>query len=325
MIEQISRQLEKLDVPKGASILIAVSGGCDSMALAFILSRLQKQNRYRLALAHLNHNMRPAAETNKDLKVIQNLANRLHLTLKTDRLEPETLVSFNNGFEDAARQARKIFLAQTAKNIKAQFIALAHTQNDQEETVYMRMLQNAGLSGLKGIPSRNCNIIRPLLHCSKEQLQDLLLAHNIAWHEDSTNRLPIYLRNRARLQLQAIRQINPGFNQGLLQLSRRACEAETALELYFQTLLNHETQFSDSISYPLEIFKGIGFFMQKKLLYRWFNLTMKGIAPPDFRLPERFLKSMRLAKQGPIILRGYGILLKRIKKNLIFSQEALKP
>jgi tRNA(Ile)-lysidine synthase len=176
----------------GETVLVAVSGGADSVALLHILTQLAAELRLRLHVMHVDHGLRPDAAG--DAEFVRGLAARLALPVDVARVT----VAREASLEAAARAARYAALETHADRVGAQRIALGHTADDQAETVLMRMLGGAGVRGLAGIPAVRGRIIRPLLEASRADVLAALQAAGLPWREDPSNRDPKFLRNRIR-------------------------------------------------------------------------------------------------------------------------------
>jgi tRNA(Ile)-lysidine synthase len=186
----------------GARLVAAVSGGADSVALAFLLRELAAADRLGLAgLAHLNHGLR-GEESERDAAFCARLAADLGLPLdvETGDVAAHARTS-GRSLEDAARTARYEFLERARQRLGADVIAVAHTKDDQAETVLMRLLRGSGLGGLSAIHPRRAKIVRPLIDLSRAELVEYLRARQIGWVEDSSNRDPRFLRTRIRHEL----------------------------------------------------------------------------------------------------------------------------
>lgn len=189
---------------QGDKILVAVSGGPDSVALLHILLALQKKYALTLVLAHLEHGIR-GEESKNQASFVHQLGERLGLNCILHHIDVPGLHKISKGsLEETARVARYRFLQETAKTIRADKIALGHTANDQAETLLMRLLRGAGIDGLSAMrPKREENpaLIRPLLNIFRREILAFLDDQNIAFCLDLTNRELSCLRNKIRLQL----------------------------------------------------------------------------------------------------------------------------
>src|SRR5438093_435344 len=176
----------------GERVLVAVSGGADSVALLHVLMRLAPSLRLTLHVAHVDHGLRP--ESADEASFVARLAH--HFGLRVEIL-PVT-VAPEASLEAAARRARYAALEACADRVGADRIAVAHTANDQAETVVMRVLEGAGPRGLAGIPPVRGRIIRPLIDPRREEVVAELEHAGLDWVDDSSNRDRRFLRNRIR-------------------------------------------------------------------------------------------------------------------------------
>jgi tRNA(Ile)-lysidine synthase len=228
------------------TVLVAVSGGADSVALARGLHSLAGGGgEGRLILAHFNHRLR-GAESDADEQFVRDLAAHLRLQLIAGTAAGDLAASGSGeGIEGAARQARYDFLASAAARCGARYLATAHTADDQAETVLFNVLRGTGLTGLAGIPrlrrlSEATTIVRPLLDATRAEILDYLRSIGQPYRDDSSNRLEDYTRNRIRLQLlpQLERDYNPRVRDALLRIAQIAAQAEDFLDQQAETVLS---------------------------------------------------------------------------------------
>jgi tRNA(Ile)-lysidine synthetase-like protein len=179
-------------IPKGKGVLIAFSGGPDSTALFRILVALRKKFSLRLAAAHVNYRIR-GDDSEEDERAVTSFCKAYDIPLFV--LRPKRMVGKN---EEALRDIRYDFLEKTRKRIAFDAIATAHTQDDQAETVLMRLLRGAGTTGLSGMRPKHGHIIRPLLHIRKNDLISFLNEESVPFRTDKTNQDTRILRNRIR-------------------------------------------------------------------------------------------------------------------------------
>jgi tRNA(Ile)-lysidine synthase len=178
----------------GETVLVAVSGGADSVALLSILSALTPAWRLTLHVLHVDHGLR--ANSARDAELVRALAVRLGVPMDVERVRVGP-----GSVEAAARTARYAALEGWADRLGASRIAVGHTADDQAETVLMRVLGGAGVRGLAAIPPVRGRIIRPLIEIRGQILRDALTAEGVQWVEDPSNRDPKFLRNRVRHEL----------------------------------------------------------------------------------------------------------------------------
>lgn len=186
-------------------ILVACSGGPDSTALFHLLRGLTAKHRWKLGLAHFNHQLRPG-DAKKDERFVKALARKFKVPFYcgTGHVKREAQRR-KASIEECARQMRYDFFLQIVKAKKFRVVALAHTRDDQAETVLMRVLQGTGLRGLQGIREKfrmgPATLVRPLLVFTKKELLGYLAEQKIPYRSDKTNGSPQFIRNRIRLEL----------------------------------------------------------------------------------------------------------------------------
>ena len=179
-------------------MVIGISGGSDSVALAFILRELAPAGGFTVAaLAHFNHRLRSTAD--RDEQFCRALAERLRLPIVVGGVDiREYAAAERLGIEEAARRARYAFLHRSAADLGAERIAVGHTRDDQAETFLLKLIRGAGLTGLGGIYPRRGALVRPLLDVSREDLRGLLEARGEPWMDDESNADIANPRNRVR-------------------------------------------------------------------------------------------------------------------------------
>jgi len=227
-VRQTIRDYRMLE--QGHTVLVAVSGGADSMALLHMLWRLRERCGLQLCVAHLNHQMRPDAA--EDARFVEAAARRLGLRcIGATRDVPTYQRRHKLSPEDAARRLRYAFLRATAAQLGAERIAVGHTADDQAETVLFRLLRGSGLRGLGGIPAVRGPIVRPLIHVSRADVMGYVRAHRLRFREDPSNQQRHYARNRIRLDLlPALQQCyNPRLVQALCRTAQLLADDEAAL------------------------------------------------------------------------------------------------
>jgi tRNA(Ile)-lysidine synthase len=207
----------------GQKILVACSGGPDSVALFHLLQRLAPRYSWKLGLIHFNHQLRPGA-AKMDERSVKALARKFRVpfycgTGNVMRAAQETKTSI----EEAARKMRYDFFLRISKAKKFPAVVLAHTRDDQAETVLMRVLQGTGLRGLQGIREKfrlgGTTLVRPLLGFTKKEILDFGRAAKVAYRKDKSNDSSKFLRNRIRLEL--IPRLQRDFNPRVVEALSR--------------------------------------------------------------------------------------------------------
>jgi tRNA(Ile)-lysidine synthase len=232
VLRAISRALARAQVNHDTLILIALSGGADSVAMLHALFALRDRLGYRLAAAHLNHRIR-GAESDRDEQFVRELCARLGIDLVVERAAGLDAAMPN--LEEAARDARHGFLRRSAERIGATHIALGHHRDDQAETVLLRMLRGAGIAGLGAMDEAGRRgILRPMLSLSRVEIRAYLRAIGATFVEDSSNNSEALMRNRIRHELLPAleRDYVPGVGARLADLAgeMRALDAYVARE-----------------------------------------------------------------------------------------------
>jgi tRNA(Ile)-lysidine synthase len=203
-------------------VLAAVSGGSDSVAMFLLLNQLAAAGELELAgLTHVNHHIRPGA-TDEDEAFCRALATRLGVPAVVAHADVPALArEHRQSIEVAARHARHRAFAEAAAELGADRIATAHTRDDQAETVLLHLARGAGLSGARGIEPQSGRLIRPMLDCTRADLQGWLTTIGERWREDETNADIANPRNRVRhVLLPALRdQLNPAVDAALVRFA----------------------------------------------------------------------------------------------------------
>jgi len=199
LLQNIRRSIRRFNLlPPGSSVLIGLSGGSDSVALTLVLRELARHGGFRLAaLAHLNHQIRPAAAS--DEAFCRAFAVRCDLPIVVETVDvPGFAAAQHLSLEDAARRVRYDFLRRAAHRVGADVVAVGHTRDDQAETVLLKLARGAGLAGLGAIYPRRDQVIRPLIDASRADLRAFVRDHGESWVEDETNADLTNPRNRVR-------------------------------------------------------------------------------------------------------------------------------
>ena len=212
---------------RGRNILVAVSGGLDSMVLLHILHELSVRHKWKVAVAHFNHRLR-GRSSDADEQLVRKTAAALKLPFITERSDVKSFAQKSKlSIEMGARKLRHEFFARAARSQKISLIALAHHADDQVELFFLRLLRGAGGAGLAGMKwhsfspaDKKITLVRPLLDLSKAELCQFAREKTIPFREDATNFLLDAKRNRIRNELLPLLRKNyqPGLNRAVLRM-----------------------------------------------------------------------------------------------------------
>ena len=220
-LSQLKQSLTDTIPPGSSRLLVAVSGGVDSVVLLHALKNVSAELGVALEVAHLDHQIRP--ESSADADFVQKLCSQWDIPCHIESCDVPALAGENKiSLEMAGRQVRREFLQRVAEEINAEQIVLAHHRNDQVETFMLRLLRGSGQSGLASMRVQQGIWWRPLLGCSREQIFEYARQHKLSWVEDKSNSDPAFLRNRLRTQiLPQLVEINPRFYNRIAGLTEQ--------------------------------------------------------------------------------------------------------
>ncbi|MBQ7568810.1 tRNA lysidine(34) synthetase TilS [bacterium] len=260
-------------IPAGASCLIAVSGGGDSVALLSLLCELRSALNLKLFAAHLHHGLRPEADS--DAKFVASLCQQLGVPLACERADTATFARTNGlSTEEAGRQLRYSLFRRALKQFGAKYLVTAHSASDQAETLLMRLINGTGLRGLGGIrprrPFGDGFIVRPLLIFKGHELRDYLRQRQQPWCEDATNHVPSAPRTRVRLQLLPLLESwNPRIVESLSAFSAQARADEAILQRHTRRLLCAAQRQDGTITVPLQTLRRFPPALRHRAYRRW--------------------------------------------------------
>lgn len=209
MLEQVDKIIsDRALFRDGEHILVAVSGGVDSIVLLHILHRLAPSRRWKLTIVHFNHQLR-GRESDADERFVRAIAKKLKLPIVTESADVKAhATKTGQSIEMAARELRHDFFARTARAKKCKSIALAHNADDQVELFFLRLLRGTSVDGLSGMkwraPSprdKAIQLARPLLDTTRKQIEAFARDNKVEWREDTSNKSLDFLRNRVRHEL----------------------------------------------------------------------------------------------------------------------------
>ena len=224
--QHIATFLAQQQVKNGQSILVAVSGGMDSMVLLHALHTLGQP----LHVAHVNHSKR--VESDEEAQFLEGWCTAKNIGISIVKLDTATMPAGAN-FQDWARAERYKFFKEQAQKQACPFIATAHHFNDKIETFFAHAMRGSGLKGLNSLHAKTGNIIRPLLETKYEDIQAYAREQHLEWREDASNASDAYQRNRIRHHLLPnLKLVNPNFESGFSQTFANLLEEQALIDAY---------------------------------------------------------------------------------------------
>ncbi len=214
-------------VQSGSEVVTALSGGADSVSLLYSLKMLSEELGIKVSACHINHMLR-GDESDRDMNFCQDLCEGFNvklIVLKTDVLSAKLK---HESVEECARRIRYDFFKECSAGKK---LATAHTLSDSAETIFLNMLRGTGLKGLCGIPPVRGNLIRPLIYCTREDVENFCTENNLRFVTDSTNLTNDATRNKIRhIIIPELLKINGSFYENLLRMEKNLCSDSAYLE-----------------------------------------------------------------------------------------------
>ncbi len=222
----------------GATQLVALSGGADSVCLLLVL----KQLGYDVHAVHCNFHLR-GDESKRDENFCIQLCDEQKIPLHRTHFDTRTYAELHHvSIEMAARNLRYDYFEQLRQAIQAENIVVAHHRDDNVETLLLNLVRGTGIAGLCGIRPRNAHVVRPLLCVTRQQIEQWLAAQGQPYITDSTNLIPDVKRNRLRLQvIPLLKQINPALADSIQQTIENLTEAEAVLNDAIQKSIRQVT------------------------------------------------------------------------------------
>ena len=239
MKDKVLKTIEKYNlINKGDKLILAVSGGPDSMCMLNILQELKKEKKsFEIVVAHVNHQIREEATEDEEYVRQYCLKNQIDFYSKSIDIQKLAHTS-KIGLEEAGRIARYEFFDEIASKTNANKIAVAHNKNDKTETIIMHVLRGCGIDGLKGIEPKRENIIRPLIECERKEIEFYCEQKQLNPKIDKTNLDNTYTRNKIRnIVIPYIqKEFNPNIIQSIENLSNIITQENAFLEKQTQLI-----------------------------------------------------------------------------------------
>jgi tRNA(Ile)-lysidine synthase len=311
----------------GDRVLVAVSGGPDSVCLLNVLDALSRELEISLHIAYLDHMLR-GAESARDARFVADTAEKLRLPATVEAIDVAAYC-WERGLsvQAGAREARYAFLARVAAGVGASRIATAHTADDQAETLLLRLLRGAGLSGLSGIPPVRDNIIRPLIAVTKAEVFEYLRSTGIEFVSDPSNANPVYARNRIRMELiPLLKQFNPRIVETLAAEAALLRDEDEAAEGWLAAQADSVvTQEGDRVVLVRGKFNALSKALQRRLLRKAAESAAGGPVEFSFVQAEEILSFLSLAQTGRRMDVPGGLAIEREYERFVITAAGESP
>lgn len=311
MLSELKKHLkENLPFLKDSKLLVAVSGGIDSVVLIHLL----KQLGYDITIAHCNFELR-GEESDGDERFIRDYATENNIKILVTSFDTNSFAADNKlSIQVAARELRYIWFDQQLKENNLDYLLTAHHLDDAIETFLINFTRGTGLEGLTGIPQQNGQIVRPMLSFTRSQIETYAKENNITWREDSSNASDKYLRNKLRHDIvPELKSLNPSFTESFQQTLKNLQQSaslthDAAILVYQQVVSEKEGQKHINLEQLMRLPN------YKAYLYQW--LSSFGFTAWD---DIYTLVNAQSGKQ--VFSPGYRLL----KDRLVLILEPLKP
>ncbi len=322
MISTVKQEIEKHNlVEEGDKVLVAVSGGIDSVALLEVLFRLRETLGIQLLVAHLDHMFR-GKQSLMDAFFVEELAIRLNLPVTYASISIPSLLNKNKGSaQEIARNERYFFLERTCRSHGCSKIALGHHLNDQAETVLHNLLRGSGPEGLGGMLPKQGKYIRPFLNISRGDIKQYCLENNLNWREDPSNEKTIYRRNKIRKELLPFLRDN--YSPQIMNLLVQTAQIIHAENDYFnantEEVIEQVCSFDNSrVLIDLNIFQQLHLAQKRRLLRKLvLKLTENKL---EFCHVEKFMKFVQSSQTGKYIQLSDGLVAKKSYDKIILKK-----
>lgn len=278
--DKILTAIKQYDMLKDCkSITVALSGGADSVSLLHSLKMLQQELGIQLSACHVNHNLR-GQESDGDEAYVRSLCEELKVPVRVFSVDVSGSVAKHQSVEERARELRYEAFCEAANSLGSK-VATAHNACDNTETVLLNLLRGTGLKGLCGIPPVRDYLIRPLILCTRDEIEEYCIENGLKYVTDSTNASTAYTRNKIRLELiPGLLEINPSLHEGVGRMTFALGEDSRFLEDMAKTAIT-QAKISESV-YSSEKLRNL----PDPILHRVISLMLreKGTEPTALRI-----------------------------------------
>ena len=268
--EKVEKTIKKFSlIPQNSKVLVALSGGPDSVTLLHVLLQLKENLRIEVAAAHLNHMLRDE-ESERDEQFVKDLCRKWNVPLFVRR-ENVKEISKEKNVEAVAREIRYRFLEETRKKMDGDLIATGHTASDLVETVILNLTKGTGIKGLRGFLPKRDRIVRPLFEVTREEVERYVEENRLPFVIDSSNFKTDFERNLVRIGvIPVLKNINPRLEEAVLRSTEVLREIEGFLSEKVENLLQNYLK-EEIFCVPLKEFKAFHPALRREILREAFK------------------------------------------------------
>ena len=322
MLEKVKDWCHKYELlNKNDKIIVACSGGPDSLTLLNILLKMRAEFNLELIAAHFNHMLR-GIEADEDEAFVEKFAQMNNIEFCSKSLDIKEYCHNNKlSLEEGARIARYQFLRDMAKKYQASKIAVGHNKDDQAETVLINLLRGSGSSGIAGISAKSCDIIRPLLSITRVEIEKYCKSEGLEPRIDKSNLEPCYLRNKIRLNLlPQLTKYNPAIVDALWKtadlLGTENDFINKEIEKIWFSVINEQDK---KISLNKNSFKSLHKAIKRALLRKIVTEKQGHVRGISFAHIEKILDYVENGQVGGVLELPNKLLIENKYEEIIFS------
>jgi tRNA(Ile)-lysidine synthase len=308
----------------GEKVVVAVSGGPDSVCLLSVLHALSAELGISLHIAHLDHLFRGRESADESLFVAR-LAEKLGIPVTIEQYDvPAFCRERGLSSQAGAREVRYGFLHRVAKTVGASRIATGHTAADQAETFLMRLLRGAGVAGLSAIPPVRKSIIRPLIEVTREDVMEYLQSSELEYVSDPSNTKPVYTRNRIRMEvLPVLKRFNPRVVETLASTAALLRDEDEAAEACLSKVAAGViVKEENGVSLNREEFNALPQAYKRRILRKAVVLASADSTGLSSVQVSDVIAFMAAARTGRTMRMPYGLIIEREYEKFVVRLEA---
>lgn len=311
-------------IQKNATVILAFSGGPDSVYLLYHLLNIQKKHPFKIIIAHFNHKLRGRA-SDKDELFSKKTAKKYRLKFETDNSDIGNYAKkYKLSTEDAARKKRYEFLLKIRAENNADYIITAHHLDDNLETFFLNFTRGSGIKGLKSMDFINGFLLRPLLETTKDEILLYLKAKKLKYRVDKTNKDITFKRNRIRAKIiPELKKIQPNINNLFIRTRSQLAELDEFMDISAkkwikENNINKEEPFKSQLfEFPTKEFLILHPALKSRIIhkvYEYFHNNIEGISDTLIKRALNLIKSGATGKKIPF---GKNTVLTKTSKTFL--------